>query len=310
MRGTQFAELSAFVAVAEHKSFTRAAQELGISTGTLSQSIRSLEERLGVRLLNRTTRSVSLSAVGERLLSRLRPVLDDYTAALESVNAFRDRPCGMLRLTVLPPAAEFLIAPMLARFLAAYPDIRVEILAEAALTDIVSERFDAGIRVGERVERDMVALRVSEDIRVLVVASPDYLAKAGRPERPQDLRAHNCIRFRFPNQILPWRFEKKGKRIEVAVEGSAIINDPYLGTRLAADGGGIFYMLDSYAAPLIADGRLVTLLDDWLPPPDAYYLYYTSRRQNPAALQVLIDFFKSELKTGRSKASARQQAPV
>src|SRR6185437_7367144 len=160
MRGTQFAELSAFVAVAEHKSFTRAAQELGISTGTLSQSIRSLEERLGVRLLNRTTRSVSLSEVGERLLSRLRPVLDDYTAALESVNAFRDRPCGMLRLTVLPPAAEFLIAPMLARFLAAYPDIRVEILAEAALTDIVSERFDAGIRVGERVERDMVALRV------------------------------------------------------------------------------------------------------------------------------------------------------
>jgi DNA-binding transcriptional LysR family regulator len=310
MRGTQFAELSAFVAVAEHKSFTRAAQELGISTGTLSQSIRSLEERLGVRLLNRTTRSVSLSEVGERLLSRLRPVLDDYTAALESVNAFRDRPCGLLRLTVLPPAAEFLIAPMLARFLAAYPDIRVEILAEPALTDIVSERFDAGIRVGQRVERDMVAVRVSEDIRVVVVASPDYLARAGTPQRPQDLRGHNCIRFRSPGQILQWRFEKKGKRIEVAVEGSAIINDPYLGARLSADGGGIFYMLDSYMTPLIAEGRLIPLLEDWLPPPDAYYLYYTSRRNNPAALQVLIDFFKTELKTGRSKTSARHQAPT
>jgi DNA-binding transcriptional LysR family regulator len=308
MRGTQFAELSAFVAVAEQKSFTRAAKQLGISTGTLSQSIRSLEERLGVRLLNRTTRSVSLAEVGERLLSRLRPVLDDYDAALESVNAFRDRPCGLLRLTVLPPAAEFLIAPMLARFLAAYPDIRVEILAEPALTDIVSERFDAGIRVGQRVERDMVAVRISEDVRVLVVASPDYLARAGKPQRPQDLRGHNCIRFRFPGNIFAWRFEKKGKRVEVAVEGSAIVNDPYLGTRLAADGAGIFYTLESYVAPLIAEGRLVPLLEDWLPPPDAYYLYYTSRRQNPAALQVLIDFFKTELKTGRSKTSARQHA--
>jgi DNA-binding transcriptional LysR family regulator len=216
----------------------------------------------------------------------------------------------MLRLTVLPPAAEFLIAPMLGRFLAAYPDIRIEILAEPALVDIVSERFDAGIRVGERLERDMVALRVGEDLRLKVVASPDYLARAGTPQRPQDLRAHNCIRFRFPGQILPWRFEKKGKRIEVAVEGSAIINDPYLGTRLAADGGGIFYMLDSYAAPLIAEGRLVSLLEDWLPPPESYYLYYPTRRQNPAALQVLIDFFKSETKTGRSKASARRQTPV
>jgi DNA-binding transcriptional LysR family regulator len=235
-------------------------------------------------------------------------VLDDYDAALESVNAFRDRPCGLLRLTLLPPAAEFLIAPMLARFLAAYPDIRVEILAEPALTDIVSERFDAGIRLGQRVERDMVAVRVSEDIRVLVVASPDYLARAGTPQRPQDLRAHNCIRFRFPSNVLPWRFEKKGKRVEVAVEGSAIVNDPYLGTRLAADGGGIFYTLESYVTPLIAEGRLVPVLEAWMPPPDAYYLYYTSRRQNPAALQVLIDFFKTELKTGRSKTSARHHA--
>ncbi|HEX3483453.1 MAG TPA: LysR family transcriptional regulator [Micropepsaceae bacterium] len=298
MRGTQFAELSAFVAVAEQKSFTRAAQALGISTATLSQAIRSLEEGLSVRLLNRTTRSVSLTAVGERLLGRLRPVLDDYNSALESINDFRDRPCGALRLTVSPPASEFLLAPVLARFIDQYKDIRLEVSAEAALQDIVAERFDAGIRVGQRVERDMVAVRVSGDLRAVIVGSPDYLAKRGTPERPQDLREHNCIRFRFPSGLFPWRFEKKGKRIEVAVEGSVITNDPVMGVRLAADGAGLFYVLDVYAHPLLDQGKLVTVLDDWLPPPDAFYLYYPSRRQNPAALQVLIEFLKANLRDG------------
>src|SRR5215831_8341714 len=237
MRGTQFAELSAFVAVAEQKSFTKAAQQLGISTATLSQSIRSLEDKLRVRLLNRTTRSVNLTAVGERLLSRLRPVLDDYEKALESVNDFRDRPCGLLRLTVLPPASEFLLAPILARFLEQYPDIKIEVLAETARQDIVAERFDAGIRMGQRVERDMVAVRVSNDIDLIVVASPAYLAKHGTPEHPQDLEDHNCIRMRFGHDgIMPWRFEKRGKRLEVAVEGSVITNDPQLGMNVAADG--------------------------------------------------------------------------
>jgi DNA-binding transcriptional LysR family regulator len=314
MRGTHFAELSGFVAVAEQKSFTRAAKLLGISTATLSQSISSLEKRLNVRLLNRTTRSVGLTAVGERLLGRLKPVLHDYETALESVNDFRDVPCGVLRLTVPPPAAESLLAPVLARFLETYPDIRVEISADPALRDIVAERFDAGIRFGQRVERDMVAVRISEDMRQFVVASPGYLARHAAPEKPQDLRAHNCIRLSFPNgAIFPWAFQKKGKRMEVAVEGSAILDDPVLAMRLAADGIGVLYLLESYLAPYLAAGKLVPILEDWMPPPDAYYLYYPSRRQNPAALQVLIDFFKANLKTSDSrtqKSSHHVRAPA
>src|SRR5258705_864823 len=187
MRGSQFAELSAFVAVAEHKSFTRAAKLLGISTATLSQSIASLEKGLNVRLLNRTTRSVGLTGVGERLLARLKPVLHDYETALESVNDFREVPCGVLRLTVPPPAAESLLPPVLAAFLERYPDIRMEVVADAVRRDIVAERFDAGIRFGQRVERDMVAFRISEDLRQSVVASPAYLTRHPAPERPQDL---------------------------------------------------------------------------------------------------------------------------
>jgi DNA-binding transcriptional LysR family regulator len=293
MRGTQFAELSAFVAVAEQKSFTKAAQQLGISTATLSQSIRSLEDRLRVRLLNRTTRSVNLTAVGERLLGRLRPVLDDYEKALESVNDFRDRPCGLLRLTVVPPAADFLLPSILPRFLAEYPDIKVEVLAEPALQDIVAERFDAGIRLGQRLERDMVAVRISGDIGLAVIASPAYLQKHGTPRQPQDLREHNCIRMRYGSgAIMPWQFERKGKRLEVAVDGSVLINEPRLGTNLAVDGQGIFYTGMVYAQPFIAERKLVSLLQDWLPPPDAFYLYYPSRRQNPAALQALVEFLK------------------
>lgn len=307
MRGTQFAELSAFVAVAEQKSFTRAAHQLGISTGTLSQTIRSLEDGLGVRLLNRTTRSVGLTAVGERLLKRLRPVLDDYEGALESINDFRDRPCGLLRLTVVPPASEFVLAPLLGRFLAQYSDIKLEVLAEPALQDIVAERFDAGIRVGQRVERDMIAVRVSNDIRFMTLASPAYLTQHDTPTRPQDLRDHNCIRFRFPSTgIMPWRFEKKGKRVEVAVDGSIITSDPRLGVSVASDGGGIFYTAQLYAEELIAQRKLVSILEDWAPPPDAFYLYYPSRRQNPAALQALIEFLKANLRDGGSARTERR----
>ena len=307
MRGTLFAELSAFVAVAEAKSFTKAAVQLGISLPTLSQSIKTLEEGLKVRLLNRTTRSVNLTEVGSRLLARLRPVLDDYEAAIESVNAFRDRPCGVLRLSVLPPAVDFLLTPLLPRFLKQYPDIRIEISSEAALTDIVAERFDAGIRIGERVERDMIAFRVSGDVRIKLVASPDYLARRGTPAHPQDLREHNCIRFRFPSgATAPWRFEKKGKRMEVAVDGSAIVNDPTLGLRLATEGIGIFYQLEEYVTPLLQQRKLVALLEDWMPPPDAFFLYYPSRKQNPAALQVLIDFLKDNLKTSGARSLAHR----
>ena len=297
MRGSDFAGLSAFVAVAEKKSFTQAASELGLSTATLSQSIKDLEDRFGVRLLNRTTRSVGLTVVGERLLARLKPVLADYTAAIEGLNDFRDRPCGLVRLTVLPPAVDLIFAPALGRFLKRYPEIRIEISSNPALTDIVAERFDAGIRAGRRVERDMIAVRISRDLSFSVAASRDYLAAHGTPETPQDLRRHNCIRFRFANGvILPWRFARKGGSYEVAVEGSAVVNDERLAVKLALDGAGILYHAEMYLEPLIRQKNLVQLFESAMPPGDALYLYYPSRRQNPAALQALIDFLKAEYK--------------
>ena len=198
MRGPGLADMSAFVTIAEERSFAKAATRLGVSPSTLSETLRKLEERLGVRLLDRTTRSVAPTEAGERLLARLRPLLEDYEAALEAINDFRDKPAGLLRLTVAPPAADFVLAPLVARFLAQYPEISLEIVVDSALTDIVAGRFDAGIRPGERLERDMIAVRVSDELKYAVVASPDYLARR-RPENPQTLAAHNCIRIRLPS---------------------------------------------------------------------------------------------------------------
>jgi DNA-binding transcriptional LysR family regulator len=229
-------------------------------------------------------------------LARLRPVLNDYEAAIESINDFRDRPCGMLRLTVPPPVAEFLLAPLLARFLKQYPEIKIEISADMALTNIVEERFDAGVRAGKRVERDMVAVKISENWRLQVVAAPSYLAKHGTPIHPQDLRTHNCIGFRFPRGLVPWSFEKKGKRLDVAVQGSVIVNDATLAVRMAMDGVGVLYFAAAYMETPVAQKKLVPILEDWMPPGDDLYLYYPSRHQNPAALQALIDFLKAAMK--------------
>src|SRR5262249_55219581 len=262
-----------------------------------SESIKALEDRLGVRLLNRTTRSVGLTLVGERLLSRLKPVIADYNAAIEGLNEFRDRPCGLIRLTVPPPAVTLILAPALSRFLNQYPEIQVEVSVNPALTDIVAQRFDAGIRAGRRVERDMIAVRVTKDLSFAVAASRDYLERHGTPGTPQDLSKHNCIRFRFPSgDIVPWRFKGKGSTYEVAVEGSAIVNDEQFALKLALDGVGILYHADFYIAPLVAQKKLVPLFANALPVEDAFYLYYPSRRQNPAALQALIDFLKAEFK--------------
>ena len=200
MRGTLFAELSAFVAVAEQASFTNAARQLGLSTATLSQTVRALETRLGVRLLNRTTRSVAPTDAGERLLSQLRPLLDGFDATIESVNAFREKPAGHLRLTMPPPVARFVLAPVLARFSHLYPEIVIEATIESGFTDIVAGRYDAGFRRGNVVARDLNARRVTNDMHYLVVASPNYLARHGRPEVPADLYAHNCIRYRLPER--------------------------------------------------------------------------------------------------------------
>ncbi len=289
--------MNAFVAVAERRSFAKAAVQLGISRSRLSETISGLEARLGVRLLNRTTRSVAPTTAGERLLARLRPLLDDFAGALDSINAFRDKPAGLLRLTVPPPVASFMLAPLVSRFLAQYPAIDLEISVDAALTDIVAGRFDAGMRAGERVERDMIAVRIGDVIGGVVVAAPDYLARHKRPTTPRDLEAHNCIRIRFPSGvILPWQFEKKGKQVEVAVEGRLTLNDPELAIRAAVDGVGVLYTGLGYAASEIKAGRLVPVLEDWRTPAAAIFLYYPSRRQVPAPLQALIEFLRENLR--------------
>ena len=297
MRGPELSEMNAFVTVAERRSFAKAAVQLNISRSRLSETISGLEDRLGVRLLNRTTRSVAPTAAGERLLARLRPLLDDFAVALDSINAFRDKPAGLLRLTVPPPAATIMLAPLLSRFLAQYPAIELEISVDAALTDIVAGRFDAGMRAGERVERDMIAMRIGEEIGAVAVAAPAYLARHPRPATPRDLEAHNCIRIRFPSGVIaPWQFEKEGKQVEVAVEGRLTVNDPELASRAALDGVGVLYTALGYVAPEIKAGRLVPLLEDWQPRSAAIFLYYPSRRQVPAPLQAFIEFLRKNLR--------------
>ena len=289
--------MNAFVAVAEQRSFAKAAVQLDISRSRLSETISALEARLGVRLLSRTTRSVAPTAAGERLLARLRPLLNDLAGALDSINAFRDKPAGLLRLTVPPPVASFMLAPLVSRFLAQYPAIELEVSVDATLVDIVAGRFDAGMRAGERIERDMIAVRIGEVIGSVVVAAPGYLARHPRPTTPRDLETHNCIRFRFPSGVLlPWRFEKRSKQVEVAVQGNLTVNDQELAVRAAVDGVGVLYTGLGYAAPEIKAGRLVPLLEDWRPRSATHFLYYPSRRQVPAPLQAFIGFLRENVR--------------
>jgi DNA-binding transcriptional LysR family regulator len=296
-----FSETSAFVTVLEQKSFTRAAKQLGLSPSRVSELIRSLEESLGVRLVERTTRSVAATAAGERLLARLRPVLDEYEAALDSLNDLRAKPAGTLRLTVSPPAAEFLLAPAITQFLKAYPDVKLDVSVDDALTDIVAERYDAGIRAGHRVARDMIGVRISDRMQIVVVASPNYLVERGTPKTPQDLERDNCIRIRFPSGVfLPWRFGSKRRSLEARADGSLVVNDTALAIRAVSDGLGLMQFARVYFAPMLADGRLVTVLDDWAPPPfEGFYLYYPSRRQIRPALKVFIDFLRSSHRAKR-----------
>ena len=244
MRGTQFAELCAFVAVAEHRSFTKAAAQLGVSPSTLSQTVRSFEERLGVRLLNRTTRSVALTEAGERLLLDAQPVLDGVCKAIEGVNSFRDKPIGTLRLSMSRAAAVVLVGPVLPQFLAKFPEINLEVNVDDTHSDIVGGRFDAGVRLGERIEKDMIAVRLLDRFRIMAVASPAYLARHPAPVTLEDLHAHNCVRLRWDwdGSIQPWVFENAGRRLEVPVSGSLVLNDMYLVLNAVLDGIGIGYI--------------------------------------------------------------------
>jgi DNA-binding transcriptional LysR family regulator len=290
MRKPSLAEMSAFMAVAERSSFAKAARHLGVSRSSLSETIRSLEEKLGVRLLNRTTRSVAPTAIGERLLGELRPALERFDAAVESINVFRDKPAGHLRLTVPRPAARMVIEPILAKFLTAHPAITLDIVTDSALADIVRDRFDAGIRPGHRVEQDMIAVRIGEDARPTIVASPDYLARHPRPKAPGDLSAHNCVRQRLGGSVMHrWPFERRGKTLEVTVTGTLITSDGDLAIRAALDGIGVARVPAIYLEPYLASGRLLPLLADWAPRSVGFFLYYPSRRQVPAALQAFVE---------------------
>ncbi|MSO89413.1 MAG: LysR family transcriptional regulator [Rhodospirillaceae bacterium] len=303
MRGVDIAEMAAFAAIAERRSFTKAAAHLDTSPSALSQTIRALEDKLGARLLNRTTRSVAPTEIGEHLLGRLRPLLDAFGAMVESVNALRTLPSGQIRLTVPRPAGHRVIGPILGPFMNANPAINLEISIENAMVDIVKERFDAGIRLGDSVERDMIALRVGEEMPIAVVASPDYLARHARPKTPRDLRFHNCIRWRLASgAIHHWRFEKKGKRVDIGPQGTLTVNDADLVRRAALEGVGVGYLFRHEVAAEIRDGRLIALLKDWAPRPSSFYLYYPSRRQIPPPLKALAQFLsRAPAKSPRTK---------
>jgi len=301
MRESHFAEYAAFVAVADHASFTKAAQQLGVSASTLSQTIRDLEDWLGVRLLNRTTRSVAPTEAGERLLERLRPLLAEFDVAVESVRAYRDKPAGLIRLSVLPHAANFLLAPVLQQFLAAYPDIRLDIsvVAPATKVDLIAEHFDAGISVGEIIDRDMIAVRISESIRRIVVAAPSYLQHHPAPQTPRDLARHKTILYRLPSGgFLPWHFEESGKGFDITPEGSLSVNEPGVAVRAVLDGVGLLYLTSDFVEEALTTGKLVQVLKDWEPRNRLeFFLYYPSRRHTPAPLQALINFLRDNFKS-------------
>lgn len=291
MQREDLADLAAFAAVAEERSFTRAAAKLGTSQSALSHTIRRLETRLGVRLLTRSTRSVAPTEAGERLLRTLGPALDEIDAELAQLSALRDKPAGTVRISASDHAARALLWPRLAPLLRDYPEVRVEISVDAGLVDIVAERFDAGVRLGEQVAKDMIAIRVGPDLRMAAVAAPAYLAGRPPPLTPQDLAAHDCInlRLRTLGGLYAWEFEKDGRELRVRVEGQLVFNDVDLIRAAALAGFGIAYLPDDHVADAIADGRLVRVLDDWSPPFPGYHLYYPSRRQQSPAFALIVE---------------------
>jgi DNA-binding transcriptional LysR family regulator len=281
--------LGGFAAVARHRSFRRAAAELGVSPSALSHSMRLLEEKLGTRLLHRSTRSVAPTEAGERLLARLDPALSEIAAALGEAAAGASEPHGTVRLTVPRLAVPLVLAPRLAAFARAYPAVHLEVTVEDGTSDVVAGRFDAGIRLGERLEQDMVAVPVTGPVRMAAAASPEYLASHPAPASPEDLRAHACLRYRYPRSgvLYAWEFERDGRALEVEVNGPLTTGDQDLLVRAALAGAGVVYTVEAYIAEHLASGRLVRLLDDWCPPFPGLFLYWPSRRQVPAALRAL-----------------------
>ncbi len=284
-------DLLALRAVARERSFTRAAAQIGVSPSALSHRIRALEERLGVRLLTRTTRSVAPTEAGERLLVAIGPHFDEIEAELSSLTELRDRPAGTIRITTGIDAAQTILWPALSKLLSDYPDVHVELSVNSGFVDIVAERFDAGVRLGETVAQDMIAVRIGPDMRMAAVASPSYFADRKPPRRPHDLAAHNCINLRFPTLggLYAWEFEKAGRAVNVRVDGQVVVNDIALALQAALDGAGIAYLPERYVQAHIHSGNLVRVLADWSPPFPGYHLYYPSRRQQSSAFSLVVE---------------------
>lgn len=284
-------DLLAFIAVAREGSFTKAAAKLGVSQSALSHTLRALETRLGVRLLARTTRSVSPTEAGARLLHSIGPRLDEIDAELSALSELRDKPSGTIRITSGEHSAETILWPAVARLLPNYPDIRVEVVIDYGLTDIVAERYDAGIRLGEQVAKDMIAVRIGPDMRMAVVGAPGYFTGRARPVVPQDLTGHNCINLRLPTLggLYAWEFERGNRELKVRVDGQLVFNSTPLILKAALDGLGLAYLPEDRVRPFLEDGRLLRVLADWCPPFSGYHLYYPSRRQQSPAFALLVD---------------------
>jgi len=284
-------DLVAFLAVAEERSFTKAAAKLGVSQSALSHTIRGLEVRLGLRLLMRTTRSVAPTEAGERLLHALGPRFEEIDAELAALSELREKPAGTVRITATEYAADAILLPKLAKLLHDYPDIKVEITSDYGLTDIVTQRYDAGVRSGEQVAKDMIAVRIGPDMRMAVVGAPSYFRTRPEPKRPRDLIGHNCINLRLPTHggLYAWEFEKGGRELKVRVDGQLTFNSTAQTLGAALAGFGLTYVPEGLVEPHIAKGRLKRVLADWCPPFSGYHLWYPSRRQSSAAFALVVD---------------------
>ena len=295
MDRNHLADLTAFVAVADRLSFRAAAPQLGVTPSALSHSMRQLEERLGVRLLHRTTRSVSLTDAGRRLLDRLRPAIDQIAGALEDLNQERQRPMGRLRIYASHMAAVTIVAPIWLRFLSTYPEVHLELAVGEAPLDIVAKGFDGGIGPHDRAPADMVAVRVTGPMKIAVVGAPTYFARQPPPRTPDDLARHSCVQYRraAEGEVYAWPFERNRKTRHISVDGRVMVNDPDLAVRAAVDGLGIAYTIEAMCEPFLRSGQLVRVLEDWSPSFEGLYLYYPGHRQVPATLRALIDMIRS-----------------
>lgn len=306
MAGDAFHDLVAFVAVAEARSFTRAAAKLGVSQSALSQKVRDLEAQLGIRLLTRTTRNVAPTEAGERLLRTVAPRFAEINAEMAALSELRDKPAGTVRITATENAAEAVLWPALVELLPGYPDIKVEIIIDYGLTNIVAGQVDAGVRFGEQVAKDMIAVRIGPDIRMAVVGSPAYFTKRPPPRTPQDLTAHECINLRLPTHgLYLWEFKKNGRELRVRVDGQLVFNTSALILNAALAGNGLAYLTEQQVQKHLDSGELVRVLAGWCPPYSGYHLYYPSRRQHSAAFALVVDALRYPASRGRVPLKAK-----